>query len=308
MKHVILYFLLVFVAFGCSTDKDGAAISPDTPKREINYVLSGDFGTVSKSALSSQSNNLDTLKKYVQEIEYRCYDVDGKLVSKETQRASNEYFGIIKDELVDGEYDIVFYASSRTTGSFGDDNGENSRETLNFATYNTYNPNGSMHAATRAIDCFTYKSKIIVKEGYVPPSIELQRITGRLDVQISDNIPQSVTELRVIVNTHDRYYPFNAKNEIKSRINTIDITDRSRKSYSVYIMPLPDSVLTTDVQLEARNSSESVIGEKKISGVEIRPNYRTILTGALFTPNENSSSFTVSVDTTNTGIYDEVQF
>src|SRR5690606_14328338 len=104
------------------------------------------------------------------------------------------------------------------------------------------------------------------------------------------------------------YYPFNLNNEIKSRIHTIAITNHSRKLYSTYIMPLPDSLLKTSVKLQALNATGSILGEKMINDVEIRANYRTILKGKLFTKNENGSSFSVKIDTTNLGIYDEIQY
>ena len=306
MKEKILYFFLISIIFSCNSTKDDIVQEPDARKREINFTLSGAFSSTSE--LANVSTNLDTLKRYVKEIEYRCYNSSGDLVSKETQLSNAENFGTIKDQLADGEYDIVFYGSSLETSWYNDNNGENLKSSLYFRTYNTFYPNGSMHADTRAVDCFSYKAKIVVKEGYTPPPIVLERITGRLEVQILDDIPQSVAELKITAATHERYYPFNLNNEIKSRIHTIAITNHSRKLYSTYIMPLPDSLLKTNVKLQALNATGSILGEKMINDVEIRANYRTILKGKLFTKNENGSSFSVKIDTTNLGIYDEIQY
>lgn len=313
--YVVLYSF-IFFAYSCKKDnlQDGENRS-EGPKRAISFSVKSLMDNNSSSIGAARNFPVDSLKKYVSEIIYRCYDEDGLLVSEQVQDADDEEFGTVSDSLQDGNYSIAFFAAKVGTHKWRNGNEPEKKQESYFLThYIGYrDPDSPTHPGeySRPTDCFAYSADIVVSSNIEPTEITLARITGQVEIEILDDIPSSVSVIEFSSKSHYDYFPFDtSKGSIGANLDefTINSNDETKK-FITYIAPLPDDVFVTDITLTAKNSNHSTIAEKTISNVQIKANYRTLLKGNLFSSDDKEqSSFKVLVDTTSSGVYHEVNY
>lgn len=126
---------------------------------------------------------------------------------------------------------------------------------------------------------------------------EMNRITGKFTLQTTDAVPDEVDHVQFIIrNTALRYGVDGTLSNITDR--TVDFASISRKadgtcSFSFNILA-SDAVADFEITATAYASDNSIIETKTFDAVPIRNNYRTTLTGAFFTTESMSISFTCS--------------
>ena len=126
---------------------------------------------------------------------------------------------------------------------------------------------------------------------------EMQRITGKFTLQTTDAVPDEVDHVQFVIrNTALRYGVDGTLSNITDR--TVDFASISRKadgtcSFSFNILA-SDAVADFEITATAYASDNSIIETKTFDAVPIRNNYRTTLTGAFFTTESMSISFTCS--------------
>jgi len=126
---------------------------------------------------------------------------------------------------------------------------------------------------------------------------EMQRITGKFTLQTTDAVPDDVDHVQFVIrNTALRYGVDGTLSNITDR--TVDFPNITRKadgtcSFSFNILA-SDAVANFEIAATAYASDNSVIETKTFDAVPIRNNYRTTLTGAFFTTESMSISFTCS--------------
>lgn len=126
---------------------------------------------------------------------------------------------------------------------------------------------------------------------------EMQRVCGRFTMSTTDAIPDNVDHVQFVIrNTALRYSVDGTLSNITDR--TVDFASISRKadgtcSFSFNILA-SDAVADFEITATAYASDNSIIETKTFDAVPIRNNYRTTLTGAFFTTESMSISFTCS--------------
>ena len=126
---------------------------------------------------------------------------------------------------------------------------------------------------------------------------EMNRITGKFTLQTTDAVPDEVDHVQFIIrNTALRYGVDGTLSNITDR--TVDFPNITRKadgtcSFSFNILA-SDAVADFEITATAYASDNSIIETKTFDAVPIRNNYRTTLTGAFFTTESMSISFTCS--------------
>ena len=126
---------------------------------------------------------------------------------------------------------------------------------------------------------------------------EMNRITGKFTLQTTDAVPDDVDHVQFVIrNTALRYGVDGTLSNITDR--TVDFPNITRKadgtcSFSFNILA-SDAVADFEITATAYASDNSVIETKTFTSVPIRNSYRTTLTGAFFTTESMSISFTCS--------------
>ena len=145
-------------------------------------------------------------------------------------------------------------------------------------------------------ECFFYTT-IFSPATITAINAEMQRVCGRFTMSTTDAIPDNVDHVQFIIrNTALRYGVDGDLSNITDR--TVDFASISRKadgtcSFSFNILA-SDAVADFEIMATAYASDNSIIETKTFDAVPIRKNYRTTLTGAFFTTESMSISFTCS--------------
>lgn len=352
-----LFFALCFGLFLFSSCKKEQQTSPSsiaksTVKKYAVEIKLSDFeqsiGSISKSAgisLMSLSNKVsaDSLKNHINNLVYLAYDSAGKEVGRIRQYSSgggyrynyvfdpyvepyegyNNSFGSIIDSLPSGKYTVVLV-------------GSNYRFTIN--ERNPYDPNGDMgdryllpdayigelsslsYEIPFTEDTFIKKFFITINNQSLNQAVALDRITGKLEVNILDAIPANadkfdfkiykaatgihLSSLNLTGYTNYGYGDGNGGGEgdtpefpESTLWDPIKIKDSekgvSNYQYSRFLYGRDDVPVT--VKLRCFDAQGNIIVSKTVENVRIYKNKRTILTGRLF-DNRSEASFNVSVN------------
>ncbi|MEX6691028.1 FimB/Mfa2 family fimbrial subunit [Danxiaibacter flavus] len=210
------------------------------------------------------------LKDYLKHLYYAAFDSTGRRVSKIEQDSSiNELgatLGVINDSLPAGKYTVMLIG----TASW-------------FATDNSDTTLASMYFKPLGGEAFFKKITITVGEADTAISnIRLERVTGELELRLTDTLSSEITWVSVIVNYLDQAYYVAA--------DTLGQWGASSQGvpYSRDVNPLVSiklSILGSDAKqqivLHAYDKNGAKIYQKLIKDVVIKPNQKLILQGDL---------------------------
>jgi hypothetical protein len=290
-----------------------------------------------KNGLITRTTSADSLKSHFAHLLYLAYDSSGKEVGRIRQRAatgsgykyiydptsyhdSSPYtmpFGTIVDSLPAGNYTIVL-AGSNYKHTISDrrayDPGQVNLRPLNEAYL------GQEHHLSMEIpeteDTFYKKFTINIQNQAVEEDVTLERITGKLEVNILDAIPTNaavfdvkiykaatIISLGTSTFSGGTYY---GEDDYENTINDfltenvwqpIKITDSERGTtnyrYSRFLYGR-DSVPITIV-IRCFDAQMNLIAHKIVKNIRIYKNRRTILKGRLF-DSRSEAAFNVSVN------------
>ena len=129
-------------------------------------------------------------------------------------------------------------------------------------------------------------------------AVELNRISGQLQITINDAFPSIANQIEFIVDP--RYSQLNVTNlqgvngdEWSQKVSCTSKVGLSGQSYTFnHIAPSLTDEYTADVTINIYNSADSVIYSVTIPNVRLAANTKTLLSGSLFT----SPSASVSVN------------
>ena len=129
-------------------------------------------------------------------------------------------------------------------------------------------------------------------------AVELNRISGQLQITINDAFPSAANQIEFIVDP--RYSQLNVTNlqgvngdEWSQKVSCTSKVGLSGQSYTFnHIAPSLTAEYTADVTINIYNSADAVIYSVTIPNVRLAANTKTLLSGSLFT----SPSASVSVN------------
>ena len=130
-------------------------------------------------------------------------------------------------------------------------------------------------------------------------SCEMSRIVGMFRLETTDAVPADVAKMRFeIPQTFTRWNVNGTGANKVDRTSEITVSSTNQDGTASFVLYIigSDTDETYDITVKALDSNNNVVtnGERTFSGVTIRNNYKTIYSGAFFSPSTLTSSFVVS--------------
>jgi len=308
MRSSFLLTTLAVVCFFCScTKEDGPATPEKTPektatqKHAVEFRLPGFTSSVGAFRQMEQPGNQrdSLLETQIDQLYYFAYDAAGNEVSSITQGAGLLEFGTIKDSLATGDYTIVLMANKQTDNPLWNDNPHLPLATAGprfYSNFSGFNP----------VDIFFKKFTFIVNDAdtVVTTNLTLERILGKLEVNVLDAIPSTPTGHTLYVTISPEITTFSFANGAATIFEPSDsmwigIGAVATGKYSKVVMntEIPFTVTVTDYDYLT-----NVTVKKTIPNVRCYKNKRTVLTGNIFDgevtnpPAEAPGGFKISIN------------
>ena len=130
-------------------------------------------------------------------------------------------------------------------------------------------------------------------------SCEMSRIVGMFRLETTDAIPDDVAKIQFIIpQTCTRWNVSGVGTNKIDRTSEITVSSKNQDGTASFVLYIigSDTDESYDITVKALDANNNVVtnGERTFSGVTIRNNYKTIYSGAFFSPSTLTSSFVVS--------------
>lgn len=318
MKRIIVGLITVCIIFiSCKKDhsKDG---NPDTAAHKIAYKVGFSQQTAnfqinnSKPLVTSATNTQAlvpaSLSDDVDVIYYAVYDSQGNNVHIIKQTSSQAGFGTYTDNLHSGTYTLVVAAgknglllgpdSLATTGS------KLSKDVISYGGYITRIGDIIYNSFNK--DAFYKKITLTVSNTDASQTINLDRITSKLTVNINDAIPVGANYLSVNLSNYPavKFYigsgttpPYDSFSLPSRAIaDTLKSTDIGTTNFRINAILLYTAPMTVNLSC---SDLHNIIDQKIIQNVICERNVQTILSGNLFggAGTHSTWGFTATIDT-----------
>ncbi|MEX6691029.1 hypothetical protein QTN47_26205 [Danxiaibacter flavus] len=248
----------------------------------VNFSL-GDI-EVSNSRIASKEV---AARSYLRYVLYIAYDSAGHLASKVEQDSSYSQhlgaeFGIIRDSLPAGNYTIVMIGS-RGKPYMGD----SSESFLN-----------KFFVQTAGDEIFYKKFNAVVGvKDTATTSVKLSRITGELQLNLTDSLPAEAQLVRMTLDNFPLYYY--PGGDSVGNIVPLGWAWRYNRAENP-LFNISSSIFGSNqphtITIEGLTENYETVCEKVVRNVYVYPNKRTLLKGSINT--DFSGAMTVSIDTT----------
>jgi hypothetical protein len=292
MKKLI-YILLIapFLLFSCKKERGFSAKQPASKKYAITVNVAnftqkqGTFALRKGSAHLASTDTITNLNGYIDEVAYVVVDTNFAVIKTIRQDSTMANLGTITDSLAAGRYYIYVVAGKKGL-----------RLTAPTDAYD-YGANAWQDTFWGGI------INLIVGDHNLSKTVILTRAVGKLELQVTDNIPANADSLFITVSADAIQ-----KNILDSAFfNTRAITfpvaiPAAAKGHANFTIDRLIGAIDQnfDLSITCKDSTGTVIGSGSASPVKCYANKRTVLTGTLFgnTTIQNSQTFTVKIDTT----------
>lgn len=256
-KHLLSIVLGIgLVLVSCSGSRNQA----DLPTRDIRFVTSA-FGIDETPMVAGRNDAAIVGSSY----HYLYVFDEERLICK--QSSDQEDFGSPTLSLSDGEHDLCFLLTPKE------------------ATYanNLFQINGTQEV----LGLMRY-SILVADTTATEREVELRRVTGRLAYEIENDLPASVTQLKLVIGRI--YYGIHFPG--KSLDAPIDertiLIEASRASKSGFFNLLGLSGYNTTFLIQALDAKGEVLAEAFVPDVRIRANVQTRVHGSLMSRNSTA--------------------
>ena len=339
-NNLTLSMALCLIVFSCKKE-DQSQIAPQAKSDAKKYAVNFDVSSFSQSVESMRAKGsakimaggsaisaMDSLKNRIDQLRYLVYDSAGMALSSVNQQylANGSFysykqtvsgndgtygrpFGSIVDSLPSGKYSIVFLGTNMYNYLFNDRFDEDWEVPLNLS--NIFDDRSLDFSPLATGETFYKKLSIVVAKTDLKQDVCLDRVTGKLEINIKDAIPANANKFDF------RFYEapntfYLGSGTASERTNYGDETDEdfgvkmwhpvqikdSEKGMTNYKVP-PYIVFGSDkmftVEIRCFDASNKLIAKKTVSNVQVFKNKRTILTGKLF-DNNSQALFNVTVN------------
>lgn len=305
MKNA-LFILFAVMLFSCAKD-----YQPDIPtpapvtleKKAVRFSLD-DFirqeSDMRKSARNASGHgDRDTSLANIAYIYYVAYDNNGMRVSfvKQDSLANAADFGAITDSLVPGNYTIVLAATTKPVTFNADTADSPTQPDINYHVIQPLVEGGAGVLNNGDIFLKKFPLEVAPNTGSIAIDISLNRIVGKIAVQILDALPTSHPYYRLWVRVNPTTFSYKLSNGIVSApagyfdrwMNTL-----SYNSFEDYLFGSSHLVNVTIDYLDKTTGAEL---QKVITNVPVTSNKITRIKGYLFgAPAPNASDYQIKVN------------
>jgi hypothetical protein len=284
MKKTIPALLLASALFACkknsSTDDSPATTEPKYP---VSFSVSNFLKQASTLRVVA-----DSLTK-ITDIYYFAYGSDGLLKSSIHQDATKPGFGLINDSLPANSYNFVVYAA---TGAVAQNGGEN------FANASLGPQNLGNGMVGPLPDVFFKKMQATVNSATNPAAqpqeVPLNRITGLVNVEISNALPSSDPKGTITVDLNKVQNAFYFSTEQGS--NQLVTTQAKRVDQTTFQGYVIGSTSPFSVKISYTDTTGTP-QTKSIDNLTIEANKKTSITGSLpGLPNATTGEYLIKVN------------
>jgi hypothetical protein len=216
--------------------------------------------------------------------------------------------GNFTDSLTAGNYTVVFVAAETEIAlNWRLNNDEIHVQPLSNAYFMYTRP---LDSWSRSSNTYFKKIPITVGQSNNEVDVVMNRIVGRVEINIEDAIPANASYFTFLFDNEQDQFNFNTEtsggltNDVylhdedhitfpfSSPITPQQIGQNNYK-FNKYIINTSTPV---SVIINCYDATNNIIATKTIANVQVYKNKRTLLTGKLFTPNIPESAFSVTVD------------
>ena len=286
MKQSIFVAGMILLAAGCSNERVELAENAVVERAVAPVTVRVSGFSISQEGFAWTRGTAVGTYTGVNVLTLAFYQADGSQVFKQTQikgsMAAGETFGEFSTRLGVGSYTMVVIA-----------NGGSNAVALTSPTEATYGEN-------RVLDTFVNTQTVTVSSSAaVSVSATLERVVTALVVQSTDTRPADVTHMRLTYSGGGK--GFNPTTGLATSdagfVNLMDYTGAAgATTASGGFLFLATDEETMDVTIETLDAADgNVLFSKTVTGVPLKRNRQTTLTGAIYSnARVNAGSFEVS--------------
>jgi hypothetical protein len=295
MKKLRLFMLLAISVATVSCSKQNETATPEKSDKLYDVNLSvSTFSTEivgltssvgSTRGAVSATNSTNAVGDQISYIEYAIYNSSGLLVKNATQVKSLATFGTINEQLPAGNYKIFVVGSA--------DNISLTKENYSSVT---------VYFGGKVADTFVKSFDLKVTDETVTQSIVLDRVTGKLEIQITDAIPTNTAKITVTSSSSVSIYLTSSSERYpqpKTSETSLSTLDYGKTNFTLgsFIIPLTTGSIISDVSIRAYNTTGGLMVDKIVKDVKVETNKKTVMTGKLFiTPAATTTGFSIGLN------------
>lgn len=288
----LLYILLIapFLLFSCKKERGVSAKTSASKKYAVTLNVANftqkqtTFALRRGAAHLASTDTITNLNNYVDELAYVVIDSNFAVVKTIRQDSTMANMGTITDSLAAGKYLIYVVAGKK-------------------GLQLTPPTDAYDYGVSAWQDTFWGGiTNLIVGDQDLSRTVILTRAVGKLELQVTDNIPANADSLFITVSADAIQ-----KNILDSAFfNTRAITfpvaiPAAAKGHANFTIDRLIGAIDQnfDLTITCKDSNGTVIGSGSANSVKCYADKRTVLTGTLFgnTIAQNSQAFTVKIDT-----------
>jgi hypothetical protein len=284
MKKVLLCLVLAVVCFAsCKKGKETKPTPPpttDTKTYNVKFNVSGFTTTITTTDAKNHVNGLQ-VNASRRVLQYIVYNNGGEIIHNVQQVSTDANYGVVADILPAGNYHVSVYI-------YPEDNMVFNRIYINNVLLSPYSQLINENAFWGS-DVF-YKNisvNITSSTQDVVQDITVERMVGKLSVNLTDALPANAKKLEILVDKDNIGLNFTSTAatsygvESKDSVTEIPSSAIGTTNYtaSVYMLNTDTPFTVTIICYDANNVN---IGQAIVPGVTLQKNTQTILTGKLF--------------------------
>lgn len=281
MKKLAYLLLLSISLFSCSEN------STEEQIEEQLYNVSFNVSTFKQDITNMKS--LSPLYEISQELIYLVYNSDNKFLYHKKFENNEENFGEIEDKLPKGEYNIIFLACN---------NSIDSNDLVNITSNTEY----IYYDWEEMNDTFHKKINITIPDDNSDFSVTLNRVVGKLEIILTDNIPEEAYEIEYsLTDSHIGLDLFTGNSSHKYTVSKSGISivdERGKPNYKLeFFSFVGEETVSCNLTINVFDQEKNLIATKNIRDISLFRNKIVRLSGEMFTANggtENSFSLKVN--------------
>lgn len=283
-KTLLMCGVLALLLFSCKKGSKDTPTPTDEKKYPVTFNVSGFEQSYeplgSKKATRSLGNSdIDTsaAERMIYTL-YKTSDSKNYLAHRSTRKTDGD-FGVYREYLAPGNYVAYFAAGGNLLGV------TDNKTVIGYI------------GGPLLINTFYAKVPITVTSAAVNTQAELKRITSELIINIEDAIPADVKKIQLSFtqfNTFNIQTPLGLGGDAYSVIKNVTAADVGVTGFKFKAVTLPTSQAYVLTLKYYKNDLVTPFDTKVIPNVICKANYRTLVSGKLFTP--KNTGFTITVD------------
>lgn len=320
MQKLYPILALCLCLFACTKDRnEKSSNSTSSAKYPVSFNISGftqtsgTFSTTKQTAAYQTSGTTTPADAGIAKLIYAVFDANGLQVSRMEQNITDNgklyrienntkklvnsanVFGVISDSLAKGTYTIMIGGSSSATANLNV-----AQKVAGQDYYTTASLSDAKFFPTSdntMNDVFYYKGQLTVGTTNVAQTVTLNRIVGKLALNIEDAIPAGAAKITVAINGDNTDYRVNLnapEGTLSGNLKTITLTDADKgKTNYNQAWTVLNTVSPVSAVVTVYDASSKVLFTKTINNIQVSNNQKTTVTGKLFS---SGSMMTVNVN------------